>query len=102
MGRHFFWFTSRNNDLFKVKGLWVSPIEVEAQITDHPAVLEAAIIPKTSQDGLTEVKAFAVLNYGYEASEERTRTIQQRVSVIGGYKVPKTIGQLGSHSGGEG
>ena len=26
----FFWFSGRNNDLFKVKGLWLSPIEIEA------------------------------------------------------------------------
>jgi acyl-coenzyme A synthetase/AMP-(fatty) acid ligase len=38
----FFWFAGRGDDVFKVKGLWVSPIEVEAVITAHAAVLEAA------------------------------------------------------------
>ena len=36
----FFWFSGRSDDVFKVKGLWVSPIEVEAAITEHDSVLD--------------------------------------------------------------
>ena len=39
----YFWFSGRNNDMFKVKGLWVTPIDIEAALTGHPAVREAAV-----------------------------------------------------------
>ena len=29
----FFWFAGRDNDMFKVKGMWVTPIDIEAALT---------------------------------------------------------------------
>ena len=88
----FYWFSGRANDLFKVKGLWISPIEVEAEITSHPAVYEAAVIPYESADGLTEPRAFVVLKPNYQASEDLTAQLQERIKKnIGGYKVPQSI-----------
>ena len=58
----YFWFSGRSDDVFKVKGLWVSPIEVEAAITEHEEVLEAAVVSFEDVDGLTQAKAFVVLN----------------------------------------
>lgn len=88
----FYWFSGRANDLFKVKGLWVSPIEVEAEITSHPAVYEAAVIPHENADGLTEPKAYVVLKSSHQATEDLTVELQERVRRnIGGYKVPQSI-----------
>src|SRR5207245_2440395 len=39
----FFWFAGRADDMLKVGGIWVSPVEVEATLIKHPAVLEAAV-----------------------------------------------------------
>src|SRR6185437_7597084 len=66
----FFWFSGRNNDLFKVKGLWVSPIDIEAALTRHPAVREAAVGPCDDSDGLTKPRAFLVLREGFVESAE--------------------------------
>lgn len=88
----FYWFSGRANDLFKVKGLWVSPIEVEAEITAHPAVYEAAVIPHQNTDGLTEPQAFVVVRPGHEASDILAAELQTRVKTnIGGYKAPQSI-----------
>ena len=47
--------------MFKVSGIWVSPFEVEAALTSHPAVQEAAVIGREDEDGLTKPMAFVVL-----------------------------------------
>src|SRR5215510_1836881 len=56
----YFWHVGRSDDMLKVGGLWVSPIDVEGAIVEHPAVLEAAVIGKENADGLVQPKAFVV------------------------------------------
>lgn len=87
----FFWFSGRSDDVFKVKGLWVSPIEVEAAITEHEAVAEAAVISYDDSDGLTKPKAFVVLKPGGTPSDALADALREKVRRIGGYKVPEEI-----------
>jgi benzoate-CoA ligase family protein len=54
-----YWYEGRADDMFKVSGLWVSPADVEARLIEHPAVLEAAVVP-ARMEGLTQAKAFVV------------------------------------------
>jgi len=93
----FFWFGGRTNDLFKVKGLWVSPIEIEAAVCDNPKVLEAAVISFEDKDGLTKIRAYVVLKQGFTPSEELSNDIKKHVHAkIGGYKVPEEIKYVSS------
>lgn len=87
----FFWFSGRDDDVFKVKGLWVSPIEIEAAIASHEAVLEAAVIGVAGEDGLTMCRAYVVLTEAAEASESLTDALRACVKPLGGYKVPSEI-----------
>jgi len=87
-GDGYFWFSGRSDDVFKVKGLWVSPIEVEAAITEHGAVMEAAVVSFEDDDGLTQAKAFIVLNPDVEITDELVGALKDGVRKIGGYKVP--------------
>ncbi|NQU70340.1 MAG: benzoate-CoA ligase family protein, partial [Rhodospirillales bacterium] len=87
----YFWFSGRSDDVFKVKGLWVSPIEIEAELTEHDAVLEAAVISVEDSDGLTSPKAFVVLRPGSTPSDALTEALKSNVQQIGGYKVPRDI-----------
>ena len=87
----FFWFSGRSDDVFKVKGLWVSPIEVEAAITEHADVAEAAVISYEDTDGLTKPKAFVVLKPGKTPSAALEEALRAQVRTIGGYKVPEEI-----------
>lgn len=56
----YFWYCGRSDDMLKVGGLWVSPIEVENALMEHPAVLEAAVAGATDGDGLVKPKAYVV------------------------------------------
>ena len=40
---------SRVDDVFKVSGMWVSPLAVEDSLLTHEAVQDAAVIPKQSE-----------------------------------------------------
>jgi benzoate-CoA ligase len=54
-----YWYEGRADDMFKVSGLWVSPIDVEGRLIEHPAVVEAAVVA-AEVGGLTTAKAFVV------------------------------------------
>ena len=85
----FFWFSGRDNDMFKVKGLWVTPIEIEAALTGHAAVREAAVISFTDHDGFTKPMAYVVLRQGFERSDALIAELCAAVRPLGGYKVPE-------------
>jgi benzoate-CoA ligase family protein len=57
----FYWFEGRGDDLFKVKGMWVFPAEVEDALLSHTEVQEAAVVPRSDADGFNAVVAFVVL-----------------------------------------
>jgi benzoate-CoA ligase len=87
----YFWFSGRSDDVFKVKGMWVSPIEVEAAITENESVLEAAVVSYEDAEGLTQAKAFVVLKPGVEGTDIVVDDLKAGVRKIGGYKVPQEI-----------
>ncbi len=72
----YFWYEGRSDDMIKVGGLWVSPVEVESTLGEHKAVVEAAAVG-VDVEGLTRVKAHVVLQEEYECSEELTEELQE-------------------------
>jgi benzoate-CoA ligase len=87
----FFWFSGRANDLFKVKGLWVTPIEIEAVLTAHPAVREAAVVPFADRDGLTKPRAYLVLRDGFQQGQKLFDELGEAVRPLGSYKIPESF-----------
>ena len=63
----FYWYGGRSDDMLKVGGLWVSPIEVETALQAHAAVHECAVVGREDGDALTKPMAFVVLRAGAEA-----------------------------------
>lgn len=61
----FFWYRGRADDLLKVGGIWVAPLEVENCLLVHPAVAEVAVVGY-EEGGLTLPVAFVVLREGHE------------------------------------
>jgi benzoate-CoA ligase len=57
----YFWFVGRADDMFKSNGQWVSPVQIEHVIREHPVILEAAVVAKADADGLMKPAAFVVL-----------------------------------------
>jgi len=88
----YYHYCGRTDDMFKVSGMWVSPFEVEAALTSHEAVLEAAVIGKQDADGLVKPKAFIVLRNGYAADERLLETLRVHVKQCAGpWKYPRWI-----------
>ncbi len=50
----------REDDLFKVAGLWVSPADVENALLGHPAVADVGVVGLPAPDGLVKPVAFVV------------------------------------------
>jgi benzoate-CoA ligase family protein len=60
----FYYHDGREDERFKVAGLWVTPTEVEAALHTHPDVLEAGVVGAVADGGLTKVVAFVVARGG--------------------------------------
>jgi len=54
-------YAGRSDDMLKVSGQYVSPIEVESALIAHQAVLETAVVGHNDEHGLTKTVAFVVL-----------------------------------------
>ncbi len=91
-GDGYFWYRGRSDDMFRVSGQWVSPIEVESALVEHPAVLEAAVVPHEESTGLHTTKAFVVLKEGLQGDSGLTRELQDFVKQrITPYKYPRRV-----------
>jgi len=55
----FYWYEGRADDMIKVGGLWVSPIEIENTLMEHPDVSEAAVVG-VEVDGFTRIRAHVI------------------------------------------
>jgi benzoate-CoA ligase len=71
----FYWYEGRADDMMKVKGLWVSPIEIENRLIEHEAVREAAVVG-VARDGFTTIIAYVILNEGHTGDDGLTLTLQ--------------------------
>jgi benzoate-CoA ligase family protein len=88
----YYWYDGRSDDMLKVGGAWVSPIEVESVLIEHPAVLESAVVGAKDEAGLVKTKAFVILKDGRQGSPELARELQEFVKGrIAPYKYPRTI-----------
>jgi benzoate-CoA ligase len=85
----YYTYAGRNDDMLKVSGIYVSPFEVEATLVQHPAILEAAVIGKTDQDGLVKTKAFIVLRPGAGCTEDEVKAHCKEH--LAPYKYPRFI-----------
>lgn len=65
----YYWHAGRSDDMLKVGGIWVSPVEVESTLLAHDAVLECAVIGDLDDRGLVKPRAFVVLAAGHEGDE---------------------------------
>ena len=62
--------------MIKVSGLWVSPIEIESALLEHPAVAESAVVG-ISIDGFTRIKAFVIAKQDAVKRNELVEELQE-------------------------
>jgi benzoate-CoA ligase family protein len=85
-------YAGRADDMLKVGGIYVSPIEVEEALASHPDVLEAAVVGDMDADNLIKPRAYVVLHKEVEATSEMHMTLQAYVKErLAPYKYPRWI-----------
>ena len=84
--------TGRSDDMLKVGGIYVSPLEVETAILEHWAVAEVAVVADTDDDGLIKPLAFVVLQSDAVASIDMADEIKAHVrQLLAPFKYPRWI-----------
>ncbi|HZS02071.1 MAG TPA: benzoate-CoA ligase family protein [Chloroflexota bacterium] len=84
-------YAGRSDDMLKVGGIWVSPMEVEAVLLAHEAVAEAAVVGVADEAGLIKPKAYVVTKSG-EGGDELAHALQEWVrDRLAHYKYPRIV-----------
>lgn len=87
-----YWFSGRADELLKISGQWVSPIEVEECMLQHPAVLLCAYIGVDTGGGMLQSRAYIQLKSGFAPSQALANEIQEHVKQrLHKHKYPKEI-----------
>jgi acyl-coenzyme A synthetase/AMP-(fatty) acid ligase len=88
----YYWHQGRSDDMLKVGGLYVSPVEVEGALLAHAAVLECAVVGAEDGSGLVKPKAFVTLQPGTQACRELEANLIEHCSqALAPYKRPRWI-----------
>ncbi|HSI60572.1 MAG TPA: AMP-binding protein [Ideonella sp.] len=88
----YLWYQGRSDDVFKAAGYRIGPSEVENCLVKHPAVANAAVVPKPDRERGALVKAYVVLAEGFESDPALVEALQQHVRArLAPYEYPKEI-----------
>jgi benzoate-CoA ligase family protein len=89
-GFHF--FRGRADDLIKISGQWVYPLEVELCLAEHPDIRECAVYAAELPDRRMTLKAVVVMNSGAFDTMATTKALQDYVKEkLLPYKYPREI-----------
>lgn len=94
-------YVGRTDDVFKSSDYKVSPFELESVLIEHPAVVEAAVVPQPDETRLAVPKAYVTLADGWEPDADTARAILEyardhlapylKVRRLEFFELPKTI-----------
>ena len=88
----YYWYHGRNDDMMKVSGSWISPVEVENALLSHPAVAMCAVVGRKDDAGLLKPKAFIMVKPGSTPGESLAEEIRAHVrKQISGFKAPQWV-----------
>ncbi len=100
----YLWYQGRADDVFKAAGYRIGPGEIENCLVKHPAVANAAVVPKPDRERGALVKAYVVLAPDFIAARSRqagaegqfdaelTAQLQKHVrGLLAPYEYPKEI-----------
>ena len=87
----YYYYEGRADDLLKVSGIWVSPLEIENALLGHDAVAEVCVIGR-EDDGLTTTVACVVLTRGFDRNEDTAALLKAHVKQrLAPYKYPRVF-----------
>jgi len=88
----YLWYQGRSDDVFKAAGYRIGPSEIENCLVKHPAVANAAVVPKPDAERGAVVKAYVVLAAGVDGTPELVEQLQRHVKgQLAPYEYPKEI-----------
>jgi acetyl-CoA synthetase len=88
----YLWYQGRSDDMFKAAGYRIGPSEIENCLVKHPAIANAAVVPKPDAERGAVVKAYVVLAPGFEPNHHLIDELQQHVRArLAPYEYPKEI-----------
>jgi acetyl-CoA synthetase len=88
----YLWYQGRADDVFKAAGYRIGPSEIENCLVKHPAVVNAAVVPKPDRERGAVVKAFVVLAPGHVGDDKLVAELQVHVrGKLAPYEYPKEI-----------
>jgi acetyl-CoA synthetase len=88
----FYFFRGRADDLIKISGQWVYPLEVELCLAEHPDIRECAVFAMELPDRPMTLKAVVVMNADAFDEADATRMLQDYVKAkLLPYKYPREI-----------
>ncbi|HEY9063636.1 MAG TPA: AMP-binding protein [Burkholderiaceae bacterium] len=88
----YLWYQGRSDDVFKAAGYRIGPSEIENCLVKHPAVANAAVVPKPDPERGAVVKAYIVLAPGHAGDEALIAALQAHVrGKLAPYEYPKEI-----------
>lgn len=89
----YFRFMGRDDDGIKINGMWVSPLEIESVLLEHPAVIASAVILAANcKSVLPRLEAYVVLRSDVAESSAIARQIRSLAkSRLAHFKAPGQI-----------
>ncbi len=86
----YYYYCGRSDDMLKVGGIWCSPLEIEAKLVEHAAVLEAAVIGRADDAGLIKPEAHIVLQQPWSQTTQLAEDLKKHCqSGLAPYKYPR-------------
>jgi benzoate-CoA ligase family protein len=83
-------YCGRSDDMLKVSATWCSPFEIEAVLSAHPGVLEAAVVGRADDDGLIKPEAWIVPNQKrVDPAKIEREMVQYCKTKLAPYKYPR-------------
>ncbi len=88
----YFWFEGRADDVIISAGYRIGPFEVESSLGEHPAVAEAAVVPKSHAERGNIVKAYIVPSEGTDPSPDLAEDIKHHVrEELSAHEYPREV-----------
>jgi benzoate-CoA ligase family protein len=89
----YLWYRGRADDLLKVGGIWVAPLEIESCLLAHPDVGECAVVGY-EEDGLVLPRAYVVTEASRDPEELTRELIEHVRSELSPHKAPRDVRYL--------
>ncbi len=87
-----FWYGGRGDDMLKVSGMFVSPLEIEDCLYRHPAVKDVCVVGGNDREGLTRPRAYVTLRQGSAPTEALARDLKDLAKKnLSPYKYPRWV-----------